>query len=566
MLKFMNRPNLNNNKSQILYVIGISFLFFVILIESLHSNVAELDSLHHGLIFPAAVAVKDGLFPHLDAFAQYGPLNPLLQGLWLKVIGTRVFDLQLFTLVIATLISLLIFIICRRYFGNITSSLIALAWLSTGPHGLPWASLTTNFLILAALLLLISVTWSSFSKNICKLLDATSGFILAIAIFGRIQTVLVAGSVFLVLFTISPRRLVNYLIGSLVGFFGFVIYLQINGALIPFINECIIWASQTLGYAEVKPLSKSLVFDMSWFFWTALFFALVIVSLNFLEKRFYKLQILRFASITSLFIVFILCGIYSNSSLDELYVNRGKVSLFDLEYFTLIASRKLLFSIDFAPLLVFLFIITYLLIVRRMTFSALHIETKLALAVGVPSISQIFPMADSYHMWWLSAILISCIAVCRREFETLIWQRQINIFLVALLVGLQVQSIIDINKPRYSFSNYTLSGMKSSLSTSQELDNTLTLLEKYVTPQSTKFTCRDGIYSVSSGTYNSVDSNFVSWSSKSGTSNINYDYIFICDASQVIIDSYASKGWLPVVKVPFSTDPVSFNVLLRKAE
>ena len=71
---------------------------------------------------------------------------------------------------------------------------------------------------------------------------------------------------------------------------------------------------------------------------------------------------------------------------------------------------------------------------------------------------------------------------------------------------------------------------------------------------------------VSSGTYNSVDSNFVSWSSKSGTSNINYDYIFICYASQVIIDSYASKGWLPVVKVPFSTDPVSFNVLLRKAE
>jgi hypothetical protein len=92
------------------------------------------------------------------------------------------------------------------------------------------------------------------------------------------------------------------------------------------------------------------------------------------------------------------------------------------------------------------------------------------------------------------------------------------------------------------------------------------LLEKYVTPQSTKFICRDGIYSVSSGTYNSVDSNFVSWSSKSGTSNINYDYIFICYASQVIIDSYASRGWLPVVKVPFSTDPVSLNVLLRKAE
>jgi hypothetical protein len=563
----MNKLNLNGKKkSQLLYVVSVVFLFFFILIESLHSNVAELDSLHHGLIFPAAVAVKDGLFPHLDAFAQYGPLNPLIQGLWLKVIGTRVFDLQLFTLVIATSISFLIFIICRRYFGKITSSLIALAWLSTGPHGLPWASLTTNFLILTALLLMISVTWSSFSKNICKILDAASGFILAIAIFGRIQTVLVAGSVLLVLFTISRRRMVNYLTGSLVGFLGFVIYLQINGALIPFIDECIIWSSQTLGYAEVKPLSKSLVFDMSWFFWTALFFALVIAWLNFLETRFYKLQILRFASIASLFMVFILCGIYSNLSLNELYANRGKVSLFNLEYFTLTASRKLLFSIDFAPLLIFLFIVTYLLIVRRMPFSSLQIETRLALAVGVPSISQLFPIADSYHTWWLSAILISCIAVCRREFETLNWQKQINIFLAALLVGLQVQSFINFNKPRYSFTNYTLSGMKSSLPTSQELDNTLSLLEKYVTPQSTRFICRDGIYSVSGGTYNSVDSNFVDWSSKSGSSNENYGYVFICYASQVTIDSYALKGWLPVVKVPFSTDPVSFNVLFRKAK
>ena len=90
-------------------VIASMITVTILLIEGLKENTKEIDSLHHGLIFPAAIAVREGLFPNLDAFAQYGPLNPFLQGSWLKIAGNRVFDLQTFTLLITILIGILLF-------------------------------------------------------------------------------------------------------------------------------------------------------------------------------------------------------------------------------------------------------------------------------------------------------------------------------------------------------------------------------------------------------------------------------------------------------------------------
>jgi hypothetical protein len=133
------------------------------------------------------------------------------------------------------------------------------------------------------------------------------------------------------------------------------------------------------------------------------------------------------------------------------------------------------------------------------------------------------------------------------------------------MAGLQVQSVIDMNKERYSFKNYTLSGMKSSLATAPDLDETMNQLDRIIKPGSTRFNCPQGIYSVSNGQYNSIDSNFVNWSSRAGTNVKTYDYIFLCYATSEILQKYEQKNWIPVLKVPFGNTGESFNVLLRKS-
>lgn len=547
------------------YVRALTFAIIIIVVvyEALIENISELDSLHHGLIFPAALAVRYGLFPNLDAFAQYGPLNPILQGNWLKIFGVRVFDMQLFTLITAILLALLIYFVCNHYIGNFTSGLIALAWFMTGPQGLPWASLPANLLILTSAFILVRNTRITMQNRISASLDFLAGFLLAIGIFARIQTVLVSILVFLVLLNIETKRALRFALGGTFGLVSFVGYLHANNAFIPFVDECIIWASKTLGLAEVQPLSISYLFELSWFIWTAIILISAIYFLTLADRQSKTSHLSKNLVVGTLTCLAIILGIVSNFNTTKLHL-KFKPLLLNPEYFFITAARKILFTLDFAPLLIFVVLGFYLTISGYRSKKKLLGSSKIALAFGFACLSQTFPISDSYHMWFLSPILISCISILRAEFPTLSWQRNLNIFLVILMAGLQVQTVIDLNKERYSFENYTLSGMKSSLATAPDLDETMNRLDRIIEPGSTRFNCPQGIYSVSNGQYNSIDSNFVNWSSKAGTNVKTYEYIFLCYATSEILEKYEQRNWIPVLKVPFGNTGESFNVLLRK--
>jgi len=543
---------------------AVAIILFIVGYEAFLVNINELDSLHHGLVFPAALAVRYGLFPNLDAFAQYGPLNPILQGNWLKIIGVRVFDMQLFTLTIAILLALLLYFVCKHYIGNLTSGLIALGWFMTGPQGLPWASLPANLIILTSAFILVRNTRVKVQNKMSASMDFIAGFLLAVGIFARIQTALVSIVVFLVLLSIERKRALRFLLGGIIGLLSFVTYLQLNNALTPFVDECIVWASKTLGLAEIQPISISYLFELSWFVSTPLVVISAIFLLTLADRQNKILYISKNLVVGLLTCIAIILGIASNFSTVNLHLTFEPL-LLNPEYFFITASRKILFTLDFAPLLIFLALALYLTINRYRTKRELLHSSKLAIAFGFACLSQTFPISDSYHMWFLSPILISCISILRAEFPILSWQRNLNIFLVVLMVGLQVQTVINLNKERYSFRNHTLSGMKSSLATAPDLDETMNQLDRIIQPDSTRFNCPQGIYSVSNGQYNSIDSNFVNWSSKAGTNVKTYEYIFVCYATPEILEKYEQRNWIPVLKVPFGNTGESFNVLLRKS-
>ncbi|CAN2170299.1 hypothetical protein MCEMRE195_00040 [Candidatus Nanopelagicaceae bacterium] len=543
--------------------LAIATILIIVGYEALLENTNELDSLHHGLIFPAALAVRYGLFPNLDAFAQYGPLNPILQGNWLKIVGVRVFDMQLFTLFIATLLALLIYLIGRQYIGHLTAGLLALGWFMTGPQGLPWASLPANLIILTSAYILVVKPKISPTGKMTAARDSLAGLLLSLGIFARVQTALVALLVFIVLINLDRKRAFRFALGGIIGLTSFVTYLQVNNALVPFINECIVWASKTLGLAEVQPISISYIFELSWFLWTAVFLGSVIYLLGLVDNQRSSSKKSKRFVILGLTCVSVLFGVVSNLSTTNLRLNI-KPLLLNPEYFLITASRKILFTLDFAPIMIFVALGLYLVISKYRANEHLRDSSKLALAFGFACLSQTFPISDSYHMWFLSPILISCIAILRAEFPTLGWQRNLNISLIILMIGLQVQTVIELNKDRYSFQNYTLSGMKSSLINAPQLDETMNRLDRVIKPGTTRFNCPDGIYSAANGRYNSVDSNFVNWGSKSGTNVESAEYVFICGATPRALERYLQESWSPVFKVQLGVAGESFNVLLRK--
>jgi len=565
MTQLLEKVWQSSRKNKYVRGFATAIILFIVGYEALMVNINELDSLHHGLIFPAALAVRYGLFPNLDAFAQYGPLNPILQGNWLKITGVRVFDMQLFTLTIAILLALLIFFVCRKYIGNFTSGLIALGWFMTGPQGLPWASLPANLIILTAAFILVrNIRPQGESKNLASM-DLIAGLLIAIGIFARIQTGLVFILVVLVLLNIDRKRAIRFAIGWVIGLISFISYLQANKAFIPFIDECIVWASKTLGLAEVQPISISYLFELSWFIWTALLLVIIITFLTFIDLRGEFSKLSKSLVVGVLTFLALLLGVVSNFNITNLHLT-FKPLLLNPEYFAITASRKILFTLDFAPLLIFVSLGLFLIISRYRMKKKLKDSSKIALAFGFACLSQTFPISDSYHMWFLSPILISCIAILRAEFPALSWQNNLNIILIVLMAGLQLQTVIDLNKNRYSFKNHTLSGMKSSLATAPDLDETMNQLDRVIQPGVTRFICPDGIYSVSNGAYNSVDSNFVNWSSGAGTNSKAYRYIFLCRTTTKVVEEYAQKHWSPVLQVPFGSSGESFNVLLKKSD
>jgi len=565
MTQLLEKVWQSSSKNKYVRGFATAIILFIVGYEALMVNINELDSLHHGLIFPAALAVRYGLFPNLDAFAQYGPLNPILQGNWLKITGERVFDMQLFTLTIAILLALLIFFVCRKYIGNFTSGLIALGWFMTGPQGLPWASLPANLIILTAAFILVrNIRPQGESKNLASM-DLIAGLLIAIGIFARIQTGLVFILVVLVLLNIDRKRAIRFAIGWVIGLISFISYLQANKAFVPFIDECIVWASKTLGLAEVQPISISYLFELSWFIWTALLLVIIITFLTFMDLRGEFSKLSKSLVVGVLTFLALLLGVVSNFNITNLHLT-FKPLLLNPEYFAITASRKILFTLDFAPLLIFVSLGLFLIISRYRMKKKLKDSSKIALAFGFACLSQTFPISDSYHMWFLSPILISCIAILRAEFPALSWQNNLNIILIVLMAGLQLQTVIDLNKNRYSFKNHTLSGMKSSLATAPDLDETMNQLDRVIQPGVTRFICPDGIYSVSNGAYNSVDSNFVNWSSGAGTNSKAYRYIFLCRTTTKVVEEYAQKHWSPVLQVPFGSSGESFNVLLKKSD
>jgi hypothetical protein len=511
----------------------------------------EPEQHHDGIIFPAAIAIRDGLVPNRDVFTQYGPLAPWLQGLWLQLTSPTLLNLRIFSVLQVVVISQLLFWILRKRLKSTTAFLISLAWSITGPFGLPWPSLLiTISLLLTILLLDLDVENWPLKRTGLGFRYFLAGFILVVGSLARIQNLLgvVLIACVLLYFGIKRKKLVPiyfFLFGSISAtVLSLMLMIRLH-MLGPYIEQCIVWGLKLSGKLA-SPISISLIADRMWF----PIIAIIILVIVFFSSRFLTLR--RPSWLWDCLICLISFGIFSSTiALSRIKVH-GAQTLRNPEVLLSIGTNKFLYLVGYFATSVTAFLLLRKLFVSvfKRSHGEIWDETRfIVAAVALVSLSTLYPIPDNYHLWFVTPVFLVFISLFSSKFKNFdLHPKAVNLLLIGLIAGLVFQIYIQTTDSRYTHSARILQGMSSSYYSAPYLDRTLKLLQDIPVAEKIHFDCADGIYAAANGHYMADSSSFVNWSpsSQNGKSS---SFLFACYLDQAKILEYTSKGW----SVQFST-------------
>ena len=115
-----------------LIVIKARVIEFLIVLTQLSYFVIQAhrdpDPYHDGFAYTQALASSVGKIPNRDFLALYGPLNPFVQGLWLRFTTDSLLSLRIFTSILLTAIGLLIYLGTKKFLGKRSALLISFVW------------------------------------------------------------------------------------------------------------------------------------------------------------------------------------------------------------------------------------------------------------------------------------------------------------------------------------------------------------------------------------------------------------------------------------------------------
>jgi len=244
-----------------LALFALEFLYFAYI----HSW--EIDPHHDGIMYTAAVGVYEGKIPHRDFFAQYGPVTPMIQGIWFRITEPTLFSLKLLASFALALIGTLLYVAIKSRLSVLSAVLLSICWALTGPFGLPWSSAFSTLCILVSLIVLRKTldVETQRSKVLAQLF--LTGSILAIGSFIRIHTLLVYFAIFLGLLLVGQelkyRRMLIFLNFGFFLTLGIILFsLAVHDALVPFLDQSIFWAFEN--YAGGPNIKLSYFTNLAW--------------------------------------------------------------------------------------------------------------------------------------------------------------------------------------------------------------------------------------------------------------------------------------------------------------
>lgn len=519
-------------KARFLNISGFIFGSLAIVFQYLWNP----DPHHDGIMLTAAIAVKDGLLPNRDFFAQYGPMAPLIQGHALGLFGSSLTGLRIFTAFLLIATGAMVAYRTYQVFGIKYALLIFFIWSLTGPMGLPWSSVISTFL-------LTLVLFTSFGIKGQELILRPRPFLFAsqLLIWGslvRVHLVVVAFLVLIVLVIYRhhfPNNL--YLKWSLlsgVNIITALVALHVTGILGPYIEQSFVWAFEH--YAS-PAVTLSYLSGLIWFLLVPLTSVLLgCVAVVLSERtRFVRFPVITMVFVTTVTALFLASGIEKSDS----------DSLFDIRFFIPELLRRLLLTVNYVPLMFSVIIFGLLIFKKSPALLKLNVNHTLVAAIAIGTAAQLYPLFDPWHLWMISPVfLISTVLIAQRFLVTSRMDFGISFVSLVIVLTLSLNFASNFDSQRYTFKSSTLQGMSSSRDDAVFLDRTLMKLQFHNKEErKILFLCGDGLYASASGHFLSQDSMFVNWGIKPLRITSETELIFLCEVSRVTIGAYLDNGW-----------------------
>lgn len=489
----------------------------------------QVDPHHDGIILGAAISFSEGGTPHHDAFSQYGPVSPIIQGLFLRFTQNSMLSLRYFTALICLSISTVLFLLMKKIASNRLALSISNLWVFTSaiwattfPGALlPWPSLISTLFLVIALFLLI-VDHQSITRISPKYFVA--GALISIAGFTRGQSWIVIGLLAILLFLNPKSTLKNFfylVIGYLSIIIAFAFYLGRNSAIIDFVNQVWIWpltVYPSLGQGNNYNRFQMILYAIE----SVVFLALVATAVSGARKIQKTFLTLILVSITSL-------GIALTGQLVS------KLSGVPTVPRVLVGEplEKILISPFFFSTLITCLILVSALTRRVRKLFKLRESDWVLLVFSLTGVIQLYPQSDSLHLWWIAPLCLPVLTIAIRiSFKQMsITELEFSRF---VLLPISISGLIlcahFINQP---WKEYTLPVLQGTYADPRKVDSLemFTQIAAKSIKGQTSFDCADGVYAVANGTYNAPDAWFVNWgNSKNENTKIGRKR-FICNQS-----------------------------------
>lgn len=524
------------------------------------------DPHHDGVIYGAAVGASQGLIPHKDFFSQYGPMQPLLNGLWLKVFGASMLHLRVFYCVLLVACAWLVYSMLKKYLSTELSLLIPTAWIFTGPFGLPWPSILSTFLALISIKLFEKAILNPRNRHLVFTLIFSSGMSIGLSVFVRIH-ILILGFLMITMLLIFVRKKVlskEIVMPWILGFVSSIgivfLYLYKSGALKYYVYQSIVWPANF--YAKPN-LTKSYI--VNWLWYPATF--MVVLVAFYLIKLYYERSQSNFKLVKTVSISTVL---FISSYFFSIQEKTGSLTLRNPKVLSVTFADRLIHSVGYVTASLVIFITLYLIVKRNGTIQKSMDPLKwVYLVYGLGVFGQLYPLYDNYHLWMITPIFLLTTSILISKKLTENANLAVKCLLLSIILALCVQQADQLGIPRYSYNSEQLRGMESSWISAKGTD--LTLLELEDIENKIKFKCGNGLYAAANGRYQSQDRDFYVREQNSEMEGNSTEYVFFCHSTRTVYSEYLKQGWEKTFEIPISiyfegSTKVYWNVLLKNSD
>lgn len=553
---------------------GVSFLYLAAtLVLFTPFSLIDFDAHHDGYMLAQAVAINQGGLIYLDAFAQYGPVTPWFQSLFTGLFSEfPAVGLRFSNVIVLALTTFVVADFGRNMpawwpIKRFSARLAALIWILTADFFysvpmLPWSSALATLFGLSSIYFFGRASHQA-SKHFRVLYFCLGGVAAALTIFTRINVglplllVAIGLAIFAILGKMKIQNAHYFVSAFLATVFMVLMVLGLSGSLKEAINQSVLWPLQWSGASTPNPGETLFqpVLNLFPTFVLPISFVLAWTVNEHLykdkwdgSKRFSNLTLVGAAISTLAITIFEIAG----KSQVPMAIRAMPYSY--VEKVALIYQLLVTAGISLAVTLAILGLIKFF---RNKNPNERHSAWMLIglCGVGLATIVQITPVADSRHIWWglppLLLLLVNVFSTNSSSFfdffrNPLVYSLSALLFFAPLIGSsyliMQREQIGAISSAQ---------GMSNFPGEAKALENVAKLISKNISDSNKViFLVDDGYLSVADGTYRSLDENFVLWgpSQKFSKRLVGSDYVVLATADKINVDALLQSNFLLITE------------------